>query len=104
MLTRRGFLASSAVVLADGFTTLRGSPGPQTPSNPPAATRTVQTSVLTISYEKRGGAPGFPIILLPGFPDDVRAWDPVAPPLTKAGHRVLVPYLRGYGPTRFRDR
>jgi pimeloyl-ACP methyl ester carboxylesterase len=103
MLTRRGFLASSAVVLADGFTTLRGSQAPQTPAGPPAATRTVQTSVLTIGYEESGSATGFPIILLHGFPDDVRAWDAVAPPLTKAGHRVLVPYLRGYGPTRFRD-
>ena len=37
--------------------------------------------------------------MLHGFPDDVRAWDDVATPLAKAGHRVLVPYLRGYGPT-----
>src|SRR5439155_743042 len=44
-----------------------------------------------------------PIILLHGFPDDVHAWDAVAPPLAKAGYRVLVPYLRGYGATRFRD-
>ena len=53
---------------------------------------------------KRAATPeGFPIILLHGFPDDVRAWDEVTPPLVKAGFRVLVPYLRGYGPTRFRD-
>jgi pimeloyl-ACP methyl ester carboxylesterase len=43
------------------------------------------------------------VILLHGFPDDVRAFDGVIPPLTAAGHRALVPYLRGYGPTRFRD-
>ncbi len=43
------------------------------------------------------------MVLLHGFPDDVRAWDGVVPPLTAAGHRVLVPYLRGYGPTRFLD-
>jgi len=66
-----------------------------------AAARTVQTPVLDIAYEDSGA--GFPIILLHGFPDDVRAWDDVAPPLVKAGYRVLVPYLRGYGPTRFRD-
>jgi pimeloyl-ACP methyl ester carboxylesterase len=41
------------------------------------------------------------VVLLHGFPDDVRAWDDVVPPLADAGHRVLVPYLRGYGPTRF---
>ena len=69
----------------------------------PAATRLVRTSTLSIAYEDRGGQQAFPVILLHGFPDDVRAWDDVAPPLVKAGHRVLVPYLRGYGPTRFLD-
>lgn len=64
---------------------------------------TVQTSALTIAYEASGSQGGFPIVLLHGFPDDVRAWDGVVPALTKAGHRVLVPYLRGHGPTRFRD-
>jgi pimeloyl-ACP methyl ester carboxylesterase len=64
---------------------------------------TIRTQVLTIGYEENGNPQGFPIVLLHGFPDDVRAWDEVVPPLTRAGHRVLVPYLRGYGPTRFRD-
>jgi len=65
--------------------------------------RTIQTPVLSVGFEESGDPLGFPIILLHGFPDDVRAWDEVTPPLTKAGYRVLVPYLRGYGPTRFRD-
>jgi pimeloyl-ACP methyl ester carboxylesterase len=65
--------------------------------------RSVNTPVLNIGYEETGSAAGFPIILLHGFPDDVHAWDDVAPPLAKAGYRVLVPYLRGFGPTRFRD-
>ena len=65
--------------------------------------RTIQTPVLNIGFEETGSPSGFPIVLLHGFPDDVRAWDEVAPPLATAGHRVLVPYLRGYGPTRFRD-
>ena len=65
--------------------------------------RSVQTPVLDIAYEESGNPQGFPIVLLHGFPDDVHAFDNVAPPLAKAGHRVLVPYLRGYGPTRFRD-
>ena len=63
----------------------------------------VETSVLHIGYEATGPADGFPIVLLHGFPDDVRAWDGVVPPLVRAGYRALVPYLRGYGPTRFRD-
>ena len=63
----------------------------------------VQTPVLSIAYEDSGPRQGFPVILLHGFPDDVRAFDGVLPPLINAGHRTLVPYLRGYGPTRFRD-
>jgi pimeloyl-ACP methyl ester carboxylesterase len=68
-----------------------------------STTRSIQTPVLDIAYEEHGPAQGFPIVLLHGFPDDVHAFDQVAPPLAKAGYRVLVPYLRGYGPTRFRD-
>jgi len=68
-----------------------------------AQERTIQTPALNIAFEESGDSAGFPIILLHGFPDDVRAWDGVAAPLAGAGHRVLVPYLRGYGPTRFRD-
>ena len=67
------------------------------------STRSIQTPVLDIGYEETGNPQGFPVVLLHGFPDDVRAFDKVAPPLAKAGYRVLVPYLRGYGPTRFRD-
>jgi pimeloyl-ACP methyl ester carboxylesterase len=65
--------------------------------------RSIQTSVLDIAYQESGNPQGFPIVLLHGFPDDARAFDQVAPPLANAGYRVLVPYLRGYGPTRFRD-
>ncbi len=63
----------------------------------------VQTPVLNIGYGEHGDASGFPIVLLHGFPYDVRSWDGVVPLLTEAGYRVLVPYLRGYGPTSFRD-
>jgi len=65
--------------------------------------KTVATSVLNIAYEESGDPQGFPIILLHGFPDDAHAFDDVAPPLAKSGYRVLVPYLRGYGATTFRD-
>jgi len=64
-------------------------------------TLTVRTSSLEIAYEAHGDPHGFPIVLLHGFPDDARAWDKVAPALAAVGHRVLAPYLRGYGPTRF---
>ena len=65
--------------------------------------RSIQTPVLNIGYEESGNASGFPVVLLHGFPDDVHAYDDVAPPLANAGYRVLVPYLRGYGRTSFRD-
>jgi len=64
---------------------------------------TVRTGTLEIGYETHGDAGGVPVVLLHGFPDDARAFDEVAPPLAAAGCRVLVPYLRGYGPTRFLD-
>jgi pimeloyl-ACP methyl ester carboxylesterase len=64
---------------------------------------TVRTRTLEIGYEAHGAAGGIPVVLLHGFPDDARAFDEVAPPLAAAGCRVLVPYLRGYGPTRFHD-
>ena len=69
----------------------------------PAEILTVRTSTLEIAYEAHGDSKGFPVVLLHGFPDDVRAWDAVAESLVAAGHRVVVPYLRGYGPTRFLD-
>lgn len=61
----------------------------------------VKAGVLEIAYEETGPASGAPVVLLHGFPYDIRAYDEVAPFLAAAGHRVLVPYLRGYGPTRF---
>jgi len=61
----------------------------------------VRTDVLEIAYQEHGPQDGAPVILLHGFPYDVHAFDEVAPPLAAAGCRVLVPYLRGYGPTRF---
>jgi pimeloyl-ACP methyl ester carboxylesterase len=64
---------------------------------------TVRTPTLEIGYEEWGDAAGAPVVLLHGFPDDAHAWDAVAPPLTARGCRVLAPYLRGYGPTRFLD-
>lgn len=63
--------------------------------------RHVRTSVLDIAYEEHGPDYGSPVILLHGFPYDPRCFDDVAPALAASGARVIVPYLRGYGPTRF---
>jgi pimeloyl-ACP methyl ester carboxylesterase len=63
--------------------------------------RTVATPTLEIAYEESGPGDGPAVILLHGFPDDPRAWDGAVPALAADGCRVLVPWLRGYGKTRF---
>ncbi len=60
-----------------------------------------QTSELEIAYEESGYPDGFPVIFLHGFPDDPRTWDAVVAPLARKGDRIIAPYLRGYGQTRF---
>jgi pimeloyl-ACP methyl ester carboxylesterase len=69
--------------------------------NQPAVPRRVRTSVLEIAYEESGSADGVAVLLMHGFPYDPRTYDEVVPPLVAAGCRVIVPYLRGYGATRF---
>jgi pimeloyl-ACP methyl ester carboxylesterase len=101
--TRRTFLKVTGLAGATLMSDLAGVSRVQAQANRAPVTELIQTSALTIGYEDSGNRQGFPIVLLHGFPDDVRAWDEVAAPLVKAGHRVLVPYLRGYGPTRFRE-
>jgi len=60
----------------------------------------IRTAALEIAYEETGVAGGTAVVVLHGFPYDVRAYDGVAARLRQRC-RVLVPYLRGYGPTRF---
>ena len=63
--------------------------------------KTIRTPTLEIAYVETGPADGEAVILLHGFPDDIHAYDGVTGPLAASGWRVLVPWLRGYGPTRF---
>ncbi len=63
--------------------------------------RHVDAGVLNVAYLVAGPYGGTPVILLHGFPYDVHAYDEVTPLLTAQGCRVITPYLRGYGPTRF---
>jgi len=63
----------------------------------------VDAGALSVAYEDSGPAGGVPVVLLHGFPYDAHAYDEVAPRLASAGARVIVPFLRGYGPTRFRS-
>ena len=66
-----------------------------------AATKHVRTASLDIAYEESGAADGVPVFLMHGWPYDPRSYDEVIPPLVAAGARVIVPYLRGFGATRF---
>ena len=103
---RREFLKSAGVVGAAAAAAAGGAGGAGARAQTGAAAggvRMVRTPVLDVGYEESGDPAGFPIILLHGFPYDVRAWDGVVPALAGAGYRVLAPYLRGYGPTRFLD-
>jgi pimeloyl-ACP methyl ester carboxylesterase len=61
----------------------------------------VDAGVLSIAYKEEGDSKGSPILLLHGFPYDVHSYDDVTPLLLAEGCRVITPYLRGYGPTRF---
>jgi pimeloyl-ACP methyl ester carboxylesterase len=61
----------------------------------------INAGVLRVGYAEAGPADGPPVILLHGWPYDIHTYVDVAPVLAAKGYRVIVPYLRGYGPTRF---
>ena len=66
-----------------------------------APLQSIDAGLLKVSFAEAGPPDGSPVILLHGWPYDVHAFDEVAPILAERGHRVIMPYLRGYGPTRF---
>ncbi|AUC93476.1 alpha/beta hydrolase [Bradyrhizobium sp. SK17] len=66
--------------------------------------RHVDAGVLNIAYYEAGPADGPAVLLMHGFPYDIHSYVDVAPLLAAQGCRVIVPYLRGYGPTQFRDK
>jgi pimeloyl-ACP methyl ester carboxylesterase len=70
-------------------------------TNAVSAIRNVRTPHLDVAYEEHGSANGEPIVLLHGFPYDPRCFDKMALALAADNYRVIVPYLRGYGLTRF---
>jgi pimeloyl-ACP methyl ester carboxylesterase len=93
-LHRRQFLKAS--LTAASAVALRAQP-------PMNALKSIKTKVLDVAYLESGPADGQAVILLHGFPDDAYAYELVAPPLAQTGYRVLVPWIRGYGGTRFLD-
>jgi pimeloyl-ACP methyl ester carboxylesterase len=65
--------------------------------------RSIHTDILEIAFEDGGPEQGPPVLLLHGWPDAPRGWNGVASSLQARGWRTIVPYLRGFGPTRFRS-
>jgi len=66
-----------------------------------AANKHIRTTTLDVAYEESDNADGVPVFLMHGWPYDPRCYDAVVPLLAGSGCRVIVPYLRGFGATRF---
>lgn len=64
--------------------------------------KSINAGPISITYHETGSHTGWPVILLHGFPYDIAAYDDVAPILAAAGARIIIPFLRGFGPTHFR--
>jgi pimeloyl-ACP methyl ester carboxylesterase len=65
------------------------------------ALKQIEVGLLTVGYAEAGKSDGPAVVLLHGWPYDIHSFVDVAPRLAQAGYRVIVPYLRGYGTTRF---
>ena len=100
--TRRQFIKKAGIIGVSASTFDQLIPKTASAQSAPEI-KTVDTEVLSIAYEEHGPEEGFPIILVHGFPYDVRSFDGVPESLVNAGYRVLLPYIRGYGQTRFLD-
>ena len=71
------------------------------PKSPFGTVSQIEAGVLNVGYVDAGPADGPAVLLLHGWPYDIHSYEEVTPLLTAAGYRVVVPYLRGYGTTRF---
>jgi pimeloyl-ACP methyl ester carboxylesterase len=112
---RRRFVGTAAMTLAAAQLGMTGSADAQTgkakladlPKIKPGtntkfdALKQIDTGALNVGYAEAGPANGPVVILLHGWPYDIYSFVDVAPLLASAGYRVIVPYLRGYGTTRF---
>jgi pimeloyl-ACP methyl ester carboxylesterase len=96
---RRDFLRAT---LAAGATAGPAAAAPLA-GGAPGTLKQVAAGVLDVGYVESGPSGGQPVVLLHGWPYDIHSFAEVAPRLAAAGCRVIVPYLRGYGTTRFRS-
>jgi pimeloyl-ACP methyl ester carboxylesterase len=86
---------------ASGSSVATASPSSALPEASLGRLKQVKAGVLDIGYAEVGPASGPPVVLLHGWPYDIHSYAEVAPRLASHGYRVLIPYLRGYGTTRF---
>jgi pimeloyl-ACP methyl ester carboxylesterase len=112
---RRRFFGTAAMTIAAAQLGMIGSAAAQSgktkatqlPAIKPGANtsfaplKQIDAGVLNVGYAEAGPANGTPVILLHGWPYDIYSFVDVAPLLASAGYRAIVPYLRGYGTTRF---
>jgi pimeloyl-ACP methyl ester carboxylesterase len=100
---RRRFITSTAMTLAAAQfagTSFANVELEQTPTSF-SALKQIDAGVLNVGYADVGPPGGRPVILLHGWPYDIYSYAAVAPLLAAKGYRVIVPYLRGYGTTKF---
>jgi len=101
---RRRFLGAAAMTIAGarlGLIAPAKKAGKTNPATSFGPLKTIDAGLLNVSYAEAGPADGPPVLLLHGWPYDIYSFADVAPLLAARGYRVIVPYLRGYGPTRF---
>ena len=100
---RRRFLGTAAMTIAGARFGAFGVPRAQSRTESSFGVLTqIEAGVLNIGYAEAGRADVPAVVLLHGWPYDIHSYVDVAPLLASAGYRVIVPYLRGYGTTRFR--
>jgi pimeloyl-ACP methyl ester carboxylesterase len=114
---RRGFLGAAIMTMLATELVLSPSARAQAEDEPSASTtapsprssatfpaiKQIDAGDLNIGYAEEGPADGPAVILLHGWPYDIHSYVDVAPLLATKGYRVIVPYLRGFGSTRFRS-
>jgi pimeloyl-ACP methyl ester carboxylesterase len=111
---RRRLLGAAAISVAAARLGMIGTANAQDGSTPPKlpaiapgtntsfrSLKQIDAGVLNVGYAEDGPADGAPVVLLHGWPYDIYSYVDVAPILASAGYRVIVPYLRGFGTTRF---
>jgi len=118
---RRHFFGTAALAVAAAQLALTGSANAQSAVTPQpgnkkpvalaatkpgtntsfGALKQIDAGLLNVGYAEAGPADGPAVLLLHGWPYDIHSYVDVAPLLAQAGYRVVVPYLRGYGTTRF---